>query len=148
MKRLLAAMMLLCLVGCGTSQSHEAYKTASDFIGKVKGDQKLPTIQLATSKNIFLYRAHSGSCVKFAGYSHILIDEHFWENQSPGRKWAVLMHEVAHCVFNIKHAEMSYPCPSSLVSPVIGPEKCYDEKGERRAYINELKERIHGRRAH
>jgi hypothetical protein len=92
------------------------------------------------------------------------VDPHFWANALPDHKWALVMHEMGHCICNLDHVDdidhskwraegvmrpdsryyFSDGCNRSVMTAIIQPDYCvYRHKEEyKRRLKSECKREI------
>lgn len=148
--------IILCLmfsIGC-THTPEKLKDHQKEFQREYDAEPKQEVkVKMATTRHVFLNPQHAGECVRLTHPNQILIAEWYWDHNEKYERWALVWHEMGHCVYGLSHPEnvssrvettegKEIECPGTLMAPSMGKEPCYDEEGEREEYIEELRERI------
>lgn len=83
----------------------------------------------------------AGGCKKYKhkkGFNTIYINPKYWKTFTKNQKKLVLIHEIGHCDYNLKHDKSFRKdgCPKSIMYPKVFDDYCF-EKHEKE-YVEEV----------
>lgn len=120
--------ILLTLSACGPNVSKTIDVAFSEYVSKWEEDTGLIVNIGISFVEGYEDDNRVGQCTTwFNGAALITIHRGYWEEISDIERYALLLHELGHCVMGKDHndTEMSDRCPASLMNSYILSERCY-----------------------